>query len=164
MFNNNVHQAVDRGTTLRLFDQGVGQAIGTFCSGLSVIVLAPLAQELLEEALTKRVPHPALRKIVATTAIGAFAPSSLMLAHQAGKTVWSWTKQIVGQGCSYAGLWNRAALQQNAERVQQDIPCRDDLEEEDLVVVGEEGQDALEQAQEVNDELRANFEDFEVEE
>lgn len=161
MFNN-INQT-DQGMTLRLFDQGVGRAIGTFCSGLSVVVLAPLAQELLEEALTKRLPHPALRKVVATTAIGAFAPAGLKIAHQAGQTVWSWTKQLVGQGCSYAGLWNRATLQQNGPTIQKDIPSREDLEE-DLVVVGEEQQDALEQLQEVQEELNAVFDDFEVQE
>lgn len=162
MVNNNANRALSQATTLSLFDQCASRAVGTFCSGLSVVVLAPLAQKLLAGALATQVANPTVCAVVATTAIGAFAPSGLNAAHQAGQALWGWTKWTAAQSCSYAGLWNRAAAQQNAAPVQvQEIEL--DEVEEDAVLVNKPLADAVEnlrdQAEEAAEELDAALEE-----
>ena len=107
MVNNN--QALNHESTLSLLDQCVSHAVGTFCSGWSVVVIAPVAQKLLIGAIATQVANPALCSVVATTALGALAPSGLNAAHKTGQALWSWTKWTAGQACSYTGLFNRAA-------------------------------------------------------
>ncbi len=155
MLNNNVNQALSQATTLSLIDQCASRAVGTFCSGLSVVVLAPLAQKLLAGALATQVANPTVCAVVATTAIGAFAPSGLNAAHQAGQALWGWTKWTAAQSCSYAGLWNRAAAQQNAAPVQEIAM----VEEDDAVLIGGDAVAHLDEAEEVMEELQENMEE-----
>ena len=148
MVNNNL--TLNQASTLSLLDQCASRTVGTFCSGLSVVILAPVAQKLLVGALATQVANPAFCSVVATTALGALAPSGLNAAHKAGQALWSWTKWTAGQACSYSGLFNRAA--QNAHDIAQDLVEVGTKDVDDDLVYINDGNGLLDKLEELREQ------------